>query len=76
MLYIFIEIKSSFKNIELGMVKNECGHSGLRTLKLAVSQKGINGMNWYFWCVYENSGKPKVTLIIFGWFWWKIGVVL
>ena len=45
MLYIFIEIKSSLKNIELGMVKNGCGHSGLRTLKLAVSQKGINGMN-------------------------------
>ena len=33
----FIEIKSWLKNIGLGMVKIGCGHSGLRTLKLAVS---------------------------------------
>ena len=26
----------------MGMVKNKCGHSGCRTLKLAVSQQGIN----------------------------------
>ena len=34
------------------MDKNGCDHSGLRTLKLAVSQEGI-------------IGKPKVTLIAF-----------
>ena len=27
------------------MVKNRTGYSGLRTLKLAVSQDGINGIN-------------------------------
>ena len=36
-----IEIKSWLKNIGVGMVKNECGHSGLRTLKSAVSQEWI-----------------------------------
>ena len=34
-----MEIKSWLKNIGEGIVKNGCGHSGLRTLKLAVSQK-------------------------------------
>ena len=33
--YRLIEIKSWLKNDELGMVKNGCGHSGLRTQKLA-----------------------------------------
>ena len=31
----------------MGVVKNGCGHSGLRTIKLAVSQKGINEINWF-----------------------------
>ena len=61
------------KNIWVSMVKNGCGHSGLRILKLAVSPEGSNGMNW-FWCVDKNSGKPKVILIIFG-CWSKMGVV-
>ena len=39
----FIEIKS-------WLVKNGCGHSGLRTLKLAVSQEGINGVSWFLVC--------------------------
>ena len=39
---------------------------GLTTLTFAVSQKGINGINW-FWCVDKNSGKAKITLIIFRW---------
>ena len=34
------------------MVKNGYDHYGLRTLKLAVSQETINGIN-YFWCVYK-----------------------
>ena len=33
--YRFMEVKYSLKN--MGMVKNGCDHSGLRTLKLAVS---------------------------------------
>ena len=35
--YWFMEIKSRLKNLEVGMVKNKCGHFGLRTLNLAVS---------------------------------------
>ena len=43
----FVEIKSWLKNIGVGLVKNGCGHSGLRTVKLAVSQEGINGVSWF-----------------------------
>ena len=35
------------KNIGVGMAKTGCGYCGLRTLKLTVSQKGINGINWF-----------------------------
>ena len=45
-----MEIKSWLKNIGLGVVKNRHGNSGLRTLKLAVSLKGINGINWFLVC--------------------------
>ena len=47
----FIEIKSWLKNIGLSIAKNGCGYSGLRTLKLAVSQEGIYGVSWFlvFW---------------------------
>ena len=38
-----MEIKSWLKKIGVGMVKNGCDNSGLKTLKLTVSQKGING---------------------------------
>ena len=41
--YRFMEIKSWLKNIGVGVVKNGCGYSGLRTL--AVSQETINGIN-------------------------------
>ena len=34
----------------MGMVKNGCGHSGLRTLKLAVSQERINRVSWFLVC--------------------------
>ena len=34
-LHFDMEVKYSLKN--MGMVKNGCDHSGLRTLKLAVS---------------------------------------
>ena len=40
-----MEIKNCLKNIGVGMVKNGGDHSGLRTLKLAVSQEGIIGIN-------------------------------
>ena len=30
----------------MSMVKNGCGHSGRRALKLAVSQKEITGINF------------------------------
>ena len=32
------------------MVKNVYSQSGHTTLKLTVSQEGIDGMNWYFAC--------------------------
>ena len=49
-LWRFIEIKSWLKKLGVGMVKNGCGHSGLRRLKLAVSQEGINGVSWFLVC--------------------------
>ena len=48
------------------MVKNVYGYSSLVTQKLALSQEGINVIN-FFWYVDTNSRKLKVTLIIFGW---------
>ena len=49
--YRSMEIKSESINIVGGMVKNGCSHSGVTTLKLAVSQEGINWINWFlmFW---------------------------
>ena len=55
--------------------KKGCGHSGDRTLKLAVSQEGSNGMNWFLH-TDTNSGKLKVILIIFVWSLSKKGMVL
>ena len=46
----FTEIKSWLKNIVVGVIKNGYGHSGLRTLKLAVSQEVINRVSWFFVC--------------------------
>ena len=48
-----MEIKSWLINIGVGVVKNGCGHSGLRALKLAVSQEAINGINWFLVCWYK-----------------------
>ena len=45
-----MKIESWFKNIGMSVVRNGCGYSGLRTLKLAISQKGINGINWFLVC--------------------------
>ena len=43
--YKFMEIKSWSKIVRVGVLKNECDHSGQRTIELAVSQEGINGTN-------------------------------
>ena len=32
----------------MGVVKNKCDHLGPGTLKLAASQEGIHGVNWFF----------------------------
>ena len=50
--YIFMEIKSWFKDLGAGgrrvdVVKNGCGHSVHGTLKLAISQEEINRVNWF-----------------------------
>ena len=39
------------------MVRNGCGQSSHRTLKLTVSQKWIDGMNWLFacWCKFRKA---------------------
>ena len=71
--YIFMEIKSSLENIEVGMVKNRCGHSGHRTLNLPVSQEGINGINWvlvWWW----NFRKVESYFNNFRWWCSKMGV--
>ena len=61
--YKFIEIKSWLKNIGMGVIINWCAHSGCRNLKLAVSHKEINGINWFL--VFDIKwGKLKVTLMI------------
>ena len=46
------------------MVRNGCGQSGYRTLKLTVSQEWIDGMNWIFvcWCKFR---KAKSCIIDF-----------
>ena len=48
--YRLMEIKSWLQNIGVDMVNNGCGHSGLRTLKLTLSQKGTTGINWFLVC--------------------------
>ena len=60
--YRFMEIKSWSKSIGVGMVKNGCDHSGIKTLKLDASQKAINWTSWFLdcWFVATNSGKLKV----------------
>ena len=56
--YKFKEIKGWLKNIGLDMVKNGCGNSDLRNLKLAVSQEAIDGINLMFVYWYKFR-KPK-----------------
>ena len=51
-------MKSWLKLFWLGMVKNGCGQSSHRNLKLTVSQKWKDGVNWFFACWYK-SRKTK-----------------
>ena len=51
------------------MVKNGCGQSDHVTLKLTVSQKLEDGINWFFACWYK-FGKAKSWFNDFG-----VGVV-
>ena len=48
--YRYMEIKNWLRNIRVGVVKNGCVHSGPRTLKLALSQEGVNRINWSLVC--------------------------
>ena len=50
------------------MVKNDCGQSGYKTLKLNVFQEWTVGINWFFHDA-TNSGKLKVASITFGYAW-------
>ena len=53
--------KWNLENIGVGVVKNGCGQSGHRLLKLALSQEGM------IFNANLNSGKLKVILIIIEW---------
>ena len=59
---------SSFKKFCVSSVKNRCSHSGHRTLKLAVSEEQIDGINSYFFCYKFRKAK-----IYFDNFW--VGMV-
>ena len=57
----------------VGVVKNGCGQSGYRTLKLTVSQECTDRVT-KFLNAGTNSGKLKVASMIFGWAWLKMGM--
>ena len=48
--YRIMENKCWLGNIVVGFAENGWDHSGLRTLKLAVSQKGIIGISLFLVC--------------------------
>ena len=47
------------------VVKNGCGQSGYRTLKLTISQECTDGVSRFF-KAGANSGKLKVASIMLG----------
>ena len=51
--YRFVENRSWMKNIGVDMVKNGCGHSFLKTLKLVACQRKMNEVNWLLVCSYK-----------------------
>ena len=73
-----MEIKSWLKNIGVDRIKNGCGHSGQTTLKLTVSQKGIDRLNWFFWDwkdTYEtkiNSQRRNVVIKNMFWYFYTV----
>ena len=56
-----MEIKSWLKNTGVGMANNG---SGLRTLKLALSQKGIPEINWFLVCWQKFRKAKSWTVVI------------
>ena len=59
-LYILISVNQKLiKNFWMGIARNRCGQSGHRTLKVAVSQEWIDGVDWFFawWCKFRKAKK-------------------
>ena len=67
----FTQIKRWSKFFYLGMVKNGCGQSGCRNLKLTASQEWTDGVNLFLACWYK-FGKAKSWFMTFGWVWLKM----
>ena len=63
-----MEVKSCLKNIWVSVVKNRCSHSGLKTLKLAVSQEGWNKLIFGVLIKIQKSQKSKmgVAFLVLG----------
>ena len=55
--YIFIENRSWLKNTGVCVFKNVCGHSVLRTIKLAVCQGNMNEIKWFlvYWYKFMKA---------------------
>ena len=64
------EIKSWWKNIGVGVVRNGCGHRGHKV------NGWMNGWAELIFHVDANSWKLRRTLIILGWLWSKMGMGL
>ena len=47
------KLEVDWKMLRLAWFKNGCGHSVLRTLKLAVCQGEMNGINCFLMCWYK-----------------------
>ena len=51
----FTQLKRWLKILGLSFVKNGCGQSGDGTLKLTLSEKWTDGINWFFACSYRST---------------------
>ena len=60
------EIKSWQKNFGVDVVRNNCGHPGHKVSELTAVISHAD----------TNSGKLRITLIMFGWLCWKTGMGL
>ena len=69
-----MKIYDCFENFWLGIVKNVCDLSDHGTLKLFVSQDGIDIINFFFFLAVKILGKLQVTPINFGWYSSKMGL--